>query len=139
MSTLELHLITPEETITFPGIRSVTLECPDGQRGVLPGHAPFIVELLTGVLTVIKNDNTTTYVAISGGVAEITPHVVTVVADSAEEATHIDVARSQEAAERAKRRILEKTPNIDFARAEAALMRSLARLRAAELQQRSGG
>ncbi|NLJ49235.1 MAG: ATP synthase F1 subunit epsilon [Candidatus Atribacteria bacterium] len=135
---MELHIVTPEQTLIFPDVLSITLECPDGLRGVLPGHAPFLVELLTGVLKYTTIDDQKKYIAISGGAAEITPYQVTIITDSAESADTIDVARAQEAATRAKQRIKEKIPGTDFVRAEAALKRSLARLRAAELAGKTG-
>jgi len=138
MKKMELHIVTPEQTLVFPDVHSITLECPDGLRGVLPGHAPFLVELLTGVLKYTTIDDQKKFIAISGGAAEITPYQVTIITDSAESADEIDVARAQEAATRAQQRIKEKTPGTDFIRAEAALKRSLARLRAAELAGKIG-
>jgi len=138
MRTMELHVITPEQSLVITEVQSLILECPDGKRGVLPGHAPFLVELLIGVLSYVDKDQRRKYVAIGGGAAEITPHIVTIVTDNAEKADTIDISRAQEAAKRAQQRIKEKTPGTDFARAEAALMRSLARLRAAEMAQKSG-
>ncbi|QPM68852.1 ATP synthase F1 subunit epsilon [Atribacter laminatus] len=138
MKKMELHIVTPERTSIFPEVYSITLECPDGLRGILPGHAPFLVELLTGVLKYTTQDDQKKYVAISGGAAEITPYQVTIITDSAESADTIDIARAQEAATRAQQRIKDKTPGTDFIRAEAALKRSLARLRAAELAGKTG-
>ena len=138
MKSMELHIVTPEQTFIIPNVYSITLECPDGLRGILPGHAPFLVELLTGVLKYTTNDNQKKYIAISGGAAEITPHQVTIITDSAESADSIDIDRAKEAASRAQQRIKEKIPGTDFVRAEAALKRSLARLRAAELAGKTG-
>ena len=139
MKSMELHVVTPEQTLIVSGVQSITLECPDGLRGVLPGHAPFLVEVLTGVLVFTNSDNQKKYLAISGGAAEITPHLVTIITDSAEKSDTIDISRAQEAATRAQQRIKNKTPGTDFVRAESALKRSLARLRAAELAGKSGG
>ena len=113
---MELHIVTPAQTYIYPDVYSITLECPDGLRGILPGHAPFLVELLTGVFKYTTIDDQKKYLAISGGAAEITPYQVTIITDSAEGADTIDVPRAQEAATRAQQRIKEKKPGTDFIR-----------------------
>ena len=133
MKNMDLHIVTPEQTFIESGVQSITLECPDGLRGVLPGHAPCLVEILTGVLTYTDQNNQKHYFAVSGGAVEITPRIVTILTDSAEKADIIDITRAKEAAKRAQQRLKDKIPGTDFVRAEAALKRSLARLRAAEL------
>ncbi len=137
MRTMTLDILTPERRITIEGVRSLVLECPDGKRGVLPGHAPAIFELLIGVLRCTTQDEKERFFALGGGVAEVTPEKVTLLVHSAEEAHEIDVARAQEAARRAERRLRERRGEVDFARAQAALLRSLARLRAASSLKRS--
>lgn len=131
MRTMVLSIITPEREVCIPDVRSLILECPDGKRGVLPGHARALFELPIGVLYCRKADGEELYFALGGGAAEVTPEKVTVLVHSAEEAHEIDVARAQEAARRAESRLRERSANIDFTRAQAALLRSLARLRAA--------
>ncbi|HPU08715.1 MAG TPA: ATP synthase F1 subunit epsilon [Candidatus Atribacteria bacterium] len=137
MRTLELHIVTPEKTIKIPGVRSLVCECPDGKRGILPGHISSLAELVPGVLKYTDEGGEEHYLALSGGVIEITPQVVTILTEAAEEASEIDVARAQEALERAQKRLKEKLPEADFARAQAALLRSLARLRATEAIQKT--
>lgn len=131
MKTMVLSIITPEREILIPDARSLIFECPDGKRGILPGHTCALFELSIGVLYCRRVSGDELYFALGGGVAEVTPEKVTVLAHSAEEAHEIDVARAQEAARRAEIRLRERTANIDFTRAQAALLRSLARLRAA--------
>lgn len=133
MKTLELHIITPEKIIKIPGVKSLVLECPDGKRGVLAGHIPSISELPIGVLKYTDEKEEEHYLALSGGVAEISPRLVTILTEAAEEATEIDIYRAQEALERAKKRLKEKLSETDFVQTQAALLRSLARLRAKEI------
>lgn len=131
MRTMVLSIVTPEREILIPDAYSLIFECPDGKRGVLPGHARALFALPIGVLYCRKGSGEELYFALGGGVAEVTPEKVTVLVHSAEEAHEIDVARAQEAARRAESRLREQSASIDFARAQAALLRSLARLRAA--------
>jgi len=137
MRTFSLRIITPEKTINIPGVRSLVCECPDGKRGVLPGHISSLAELVPGVLKYTDEEGEEYYFAISGGVIEISPQVVTILTEAAEEASEIDATRAQEALERARQRLKEKQlPEADFTRAQAALLRSLARLRAKEATQK---
>lgn len=131
MRTMVLSIITPEREILVSDVRSLVFECPDGKRGILPGHARALFELPIGVLYCRKADGEELYFALGGGTAEVTPEKVTVLVHSAEEAHEIDIARAQEAARRAESRLRERSAGIDFTRAQAALLRSLARLRAA--------
>jgi F-type H+-transporting ATPase subunit epsilon len=136
MRTFELHIITPEKTINIPRVRSLVCECPDGKRGVLPGHISSLAELVPGVLKYTDEKGEEYYFAISGGVIEISPQMVTILTEAAEKASEIDATRAQEALERARQRLKQKLPEADFARAQAALLRSLARLRAKETVQK---
>jgi len=137
MRTFSLRIITPEKTINIPGVRSLVCECPDGKRGVLPGHISSLAELVPGVLKYTDEEGEEYYFAISGGVIEISPQVVTILTEAAEEASEIDATRAQEALERARQRLKEKQlREADFTRAQAALLRSLARLRAKEATQK---
>ncbi len=137
MRTTTVVILTPEREIILSEICSLVIECPDGERGILPGHAPSIVELAIGVMRCTTKKKEELYFALGGGVAEITPNKVLLIVHSAEEAHEIDVERAKEAALRAKRRLEERTPGVDFVRAQAALLRSLARLKAAEVSQKA--
>ena len=103
----------------------------EGQFGVLPGHIPFLSALEIGEMYYRKGGQTE-YLAVSGGFAEVTGEKVTIVAESAEKGREIDVERAKRALERAEKRLAAaKTENIDWARAEAAMRRSLMRTKVA--------
>jgi len=103
----------------------------EGQFGVLPGHIPFLSALEIGEMY-YKAGGKTEYLAVSGGFAEVTGEKVTIVAESAEMGREIDVERAKRALERAEKRLATaKTENIDWARAEAAMRRSLMRTKVA--------
>jgi F-type H+-transporting ATPase subunit epsilon len=102
-----------------------------GDMGILPNHAPLLSTLRYGILTVRYQGREEVF-AIAGGVIEVQPDIVTVLADAAESVAEIDVARAQEARERAEK-MLEEGPPPDsdqYLRMEAALRRSELRLAA---------
>jgi F-type H+-transporting ATPase subunit epsilon len=104
----------------------------DGQMGILPHHAPLLSTLKYGILTV-RNQGREEYFTIAGGVVEIQPEIITVLADAAENVREIDISRA-EAARRRAEEYLEKGPPPDtdsYLAMEAALKRSNLRLEAA--------
>jgi F-type H+-transporting ATPase subunit epsilon len=102
-----------------------------GELGILPNHAPLLSTLKFGVLKVRHSGREDVF-TVAGGVIEVQPHIVTVLADSAENVQEIDVARAESARQRAEA-LLKQAPPGDgdvFQRVEAALRRSNLRLEA---------
>lgn len=112
------------EIVLLPGIT--------GQMGILPHHAPLLTTLRLGLLTV-RTAKEEFHFTIAGGVAEIQPALITVMADAAENVMEIDISRAEEAKKRAEE-LLTKGPRPDtdaYLAIEAALRRSNLRLEAA--------
>jgi F-type H+-transporting ATPase subunit epsilon len=107
----------------------------EGELGILPHHTPLMTMLQPGELRVKKGGEEVS-LAVSGGFLEVRPDRVIVLADAAERAEEIDLARAEEAKRRAQERLSRHTPDIDAARAEAALRRSLARISVARRRRR---
>jgi len=128
---LLLEVVTPDRLVLSTEAEVVVCPGVEGQFGVLPGHIPFLSALEIGEMY-YKSAGKTEYLAVSGGFAEVTGEKVTIVAESAEMGREIDVERAKRAQERAEKRITQgKTAEIDWARAEAAMRRSLMRMKVA--------
>ena len=128
---LLLEVVTPDRLVLSTEAEVVVCPGVEGQFGVLPGHIPFLSALEIGEMY-YKAGGKTEYLAVSGGFAEVTGEKVTIVAESAEMGREIDVERAKRALERAEKRLAAaKTENIDWARAEAAMRRSLMRMKVA--------
>jgi F-type H+-transporting ATPase subunit epsilon len=128
---IQLEVVSPERELVHESVLSVSIPGKNGYLGILPGHAPLLSELQPGELSYIE-DHVTHFLAVSWGFAEVLPERVIVLAQTAERAEEIDVERAQRAKQRAEDRLGNVTAtDIDFERARAALMRSLARLQAA--------
>ncbi len=138
MPTLKLEIVTAERQVYADDVNVVIAEGTEGQMAILPNHAPLITMLAPGEL-VIRKDSDEMYMAISGGFLEVRPDKVIVLADACERSDEIDVERAMEAKKRAEERLKSLTPETDSARAEAALRRSLARLRVIEKCRRAPG
>jgi len=136
MPGILLDIVTAERMVYSDNVDMVIAPGFEGQLGILPHHTPLMTTLLPGELRVKKGDEEVS-LAISGGFLEVRPDRVVVLADSAERAEEIDVERAEEARKRARERLSQELElGIDGARAEAALRRSLARLRVAEMSRR---
>jgi F-type H+-transporting ATPase subunit epsilon len=107
----------------------------EGQLGILPHHAPLMTMLQPGDL-MIRKDKAEEYVVISGGFLEVRPDKVIILADACERVDEIDIARAEEAKKRAQETMKAAPLTADAATAEAALRRSLARLKVAEKRRR---
>lgn len=121
-----LRVITPDRIALDTTVDSVKVPGIDGSMGILPRHAAMVAALDAGELNYASAGSRTT-LFVSGGFAEVRGGTVRVVADAAERPEDIDVARADEAAERAKDRLRKPGPAVDVLRANAALRRAMMR------------
>ena len=136
MSGIRLDIVTAEQKVYSEEVDMVIAPGVEGQLGILPHHTPLMTTLQAGELRV-KKGGEEVFLAITGGFLEVRPDRVVVLADAAERADEIDVARAEEAKRRAQERLaVRHVPGLDAARAEAALHRSLARLKVVEMVRR---
>jgi F-type H+-transporting ATPase subunit epsilon len=136
MKTLHLEIVTAEHPVYSDDVDIVIAPGIVGQLGILPDHDALMTMLEPGELCVRKGAEET-FIAISGGFLEVLKNKVVILADAAERAEEIDMARAEAAKKRAQER-LEHPADMDLNRAEAALRRSLARLKVAERRRRRG-
>jgi F-type H+-transporting ATPase subunit epsilon len=130
--SIQLIVVTPERQLLRESVVEVTVPGLEGQLGILPGHAPLMTELGIGELSYQTSASSQPVVmVVVRGFAEVLPDRVTVLAETAERAEEIDLARAEEAKARAEKRLAAGDPNIDWDRANIALQRSLIRLQIA--------
>ncbi|MBQ3060658.1 MAG: F0F1 ATP synthase subunit epsilon [Desulfovibrio sp.] len=127
MGTLQLEVVTPDKTVVSAQVEMVVCPGVEGEFGVLPQHVSLLSALKIGALR-YRAEGKDEYVFISGGFADVNNNVLSVLAESAEQAADIDAARAQAARERAEKRLAEKQEGLDQVRAEAALQRAMTRL-----------
>jgi F-type H+-transporting ATPase subunit epsilon len=129
--TLQLDVVTPEQTIVSEEVGIVMAPGYFGEFGALPNHIPFLAQLQPGEVKYRKGGQLEVMV-VGGGYAEVLPTKVTILATTAERAQDIDLERARAAKERAEQRLKERQDELDFFRAEAALQRAITRIKAAE-------
>jgi F-type H+-transporting ATPase subunit epsilon len=127
--SIQLEVVTPEKQLFSGAVSEVTVPSNQGYLGILPGHAPLLAELGVGSIS-YKSDSALTSMFCSWGFVEVLPERVVILAQTAELSSDIDVNRAEQAKERAQRRLTSKDPDLDYARAQLALLRAIARLNA---------
>jgi F-type H+-transporting ATPase subunit epsilon len=135
MATFRLEIVTAERMVYSDDIDALVAWGVEGQLGILPHHAPLMTMLQAGDL-LIRKDKEEEFFAISGGFLEVRPDKVIILADACERVDEIDIARAEEAKKRAQETMRAAPLSADAAAAEAALRRSLARLKVAEKRRR---
>jgi len=131
MSPLRLEIVTAERQIFAEDVDMVIAPGIEGELGILPHHAPLLTTLKPGELRIRKSGEEI-LMAVTGGFMEVLPDRVTILADAAERAEEIDLARAEAARQRAQQRVAGQAVEIDRTRAMAAMARATARLRVAQ-------
>lgn len=131
-NTFMLEVVTPERIVLSDEVQFLVVPAAEGEVGVLRGHAPMVAGLKIGVLRYTSKDGVMRHMAVSGGFMEVIDNEAIVLAETAERGIEIDVLRAKAAKERAERRLQQRAEEINFARAQMALQRALARIKAAE-------
>ena len=129
---VQVKVCVPTRQIAELEAEYVQIPSAQGNMGVLPSHSPLRCVLDPGIVNCRLTGNKTSIFFVSTGLAIIENDRVTILADSAEGAQEIDVTRAEASRDRAQDRIRSIDSKIDFARTEAALKRSLARIQASD-------
>jgi F-type H+-transporting ATPase subunit epsilon len=128
--TLHVDIVSAEAEIFSGTVTMVFAPAEMGEVGIAPRHAPMLTKLKPGEVRVQTQEGEEQSFFVSGGLLEVQPHVVTVLADTAIRAHDLDEAAALEAKERAEQMLSDKQADIDYARAQAELAESMAQLAA---------
>ena len=129
--TFQLEIVTPEKMVVRDSAEEMQIPGKNGYLGILPGHAPLITELGVGEIS-YRNAGVTHCLSVAWGFAEVLPDKVTVLAETAERADEIDVARAEKAKQRAETALHQCQTEEDFHRTAGDLRRAETRLEVAE-------
>ncbi len=124
--------VTAEGVVAEAEADSVTIPTKDGEITVLPNHIPLVSVLVPGVVT-YRHADQQQHLSVTGGFVQVTASQVTLLADAAERADNIDVVRAEKARRQAEEAMRGRLSDEEQAQTQAALQKSLARLRAADL------
>ncbi len=137
--TVHVDIVSAEQEI-YSGLAEMVFAPAElGEVGISPRHAPMITKLKPGEVRVKVSDSESYPFFVSGGILEVQPHLVTILADSAIRAKDIDEAAALEAKSRAEEALSDKTRKIDYATAQAQLMEAVMQLRTLDRLRKRGG
>jgi len=125
---LHVDIVSAEGEIFSGDAKMVFAPAIMGEVGIAPRHAPLLTQLKPGAVRVRNEQGEDEAIFVNGGILEVQPHHVTVMADSAERAADIDEARAAEAKRHAEEALANASADIDLARAQAELAEAAARL-----------
>lgn len=133
MTKIKFKIATPERVIYESDVDQVTCPTQMGEITVLPDHIPLVANLVPGEMKIVEN-GLEKFLATSGGIVEVRPgNEVVILADAAEHPEEIDISRAEQAREKARKLMTEKTlGEEEFAATSAALERSLTRIKIAK-------
>jgi F-type H+-transporting ATPase subunit epsilon len=128
--SFQLEIVTPEKKVVDTSASEAQIPGKNGYLGILPGHAPLITELAVGEIK-YRADGKENILAVAWGFAEVLPDKVTILAETAERPSEINVERAREAKQRAEQRLASGDTQVDVERALDSLHRAESRLEVA--------
>lgn len=132
MSTIRCDIVSAEDEIFHGTVSMVIATGEVGELGIAPRHAPLITRLKPGYVRVTLENGDSQEFYVSGGILEVQPTVVTVLADTAIRAKDLDEAAAKQAKDEAERAIANRGEGMDIAEAQAKLAEAVAQLQALE-------
>ncbi len=129
--TVHVDVVSAEESI-FSGLAEVVIVPGEmGELGIYPRHAPLLTRIKPGSVRIkVPNQSEDTLIYVSGGMLEVQPNLVTILADTAIRGADLDEARALEAKRAAEEAMKNRTSDIDYAHAQAELAEAIAQLQA---------
>jgi F-type H+-transporting ATPase subunit epsilon len=127
---MNLQLLTPDKSLTLPEVDSVTATTPDGEIGILKNHIPLLTPVTVSMFKVKQARQRTQAFAVMGGVLYTDGKTITLLCEAADSAADIDAVRAEDALRRAEARLKSKDSALNLDRAQLALSRAMARIKA---------
>lgn len=136
MATLNLTVVSAEESIFTGQVKSIQATGIEGELGILPGHTPLLTAIKPGIVKLTLENGNEEVIYVSGGFLEVQPNVVTVLADVAIRGKELDADRILEAKHRAEQNIVSSAKDANYEMLASQLAKELAKLRAYELTEK---
>ena len=130
--TIQCDIVSAQNEIWSGQATQVFATGVSGELGIYPRHTPLITQLKPGPVRVVDEAGEEQFFFVGGGIIEVQPHIVTVLADTAMRGEDIDAAAAQQAKEEAEREVADRTGEMEVAQAQAKLAEAVAQLQALE-------
>ncbi|WP_120513859.1 F0F1 ATP synthase subunit epsilon [Photobacterium salinisoli] len=134
--TFHLDVVSAEKSLFSGRAENIQVTGSEGELGIHAGHTPLLTAITPGMVRIVKQNGSEEVIYLSGGMLEVQPGAVTVLADTAIRGVDLDTAKAEEAKRQAEERIHNQHGDIDFAQAASDLAKAIAQLRVIELTRR---
>lgn len=136
--TYHLDVVSAEQQLYSGPVQRIQVTGSEGELGIYPDHSPLLTAIKPGMVRIVKPDGAEEFIYVSGGIVEVQPETVTVLADTAIRGTDLDEARAEESKRKAEAHMRDNAHNDkDYAQASAQLARAMAKLRVIELTKKA--
>ena len=136
--TVNLNVVSAHESLFSGSIKSLQITGSEGELGIMPGHAPLLTSLKPGMALITKEDNTEEVLYLSGGMLEVQPNQVIVLADVAIRSDDLNEQAVLDAKKRAEENMNATGIDVDYAAVAAELARAVAQLRVIQATKKKG-
>lgn len=136
--TVNLNVVSAHESLFSGDIKSLQITGSEGELGIMPGHAPLLTSLKPGMALITKEDDTEEVLYLSGGMLEVQPNQVIVLADVAIRSDDLNEQAVLDAKKRAEENMTAANADVDYATVAAELARAVAQLRVIQASKRKG-
>lgn len=137
--TIHVDIVSAEQSLYTGRVEAVIATAEYGEVGIYPRHTPLLARLKPGEVRLLKGNGEEEQFYVSGGLLEVQPDVVTILADTAQRAADVDEAAALAAKADAERALSDKDAKVDFAEAQMQLAEAMAQLRSIERMRKGQG
>ncbi|MDU0810712.1 MAG: F0F1 ATP synthase subunit epsilon [Burkholderia sp.] len=130
MTSIKIDIVSAEAQIFSSQAKFVVLPGEAGELGILPLHTPLITRIYPGIIRIETESGNNEFIFVSGGILEVQPRNITVLADTAIRGKDLDAIKSEEAKKQAEERLQSASSDIDIAKAQIELATTIAQLKA---------
>ncbi|KMV70559.1 F0F1 ATP synthase subunit epsilon [Rosenbergiella epipactidis] len=135
--SFHLTVVSAEKEMFSGVVQHIQVSGSEGELGIFHGHTPLLTAIKPGLVRIVKQDNSEEVIYLSGGILEVQPNDVNVMADTAIRGEELDEAQALEAKRQAEESMSKNNTDVDYALASAELAKAIAKLRVIELTKKA--
>ncbi len=135
-TSFHLKVVSAEKNLYDGEVKHIQVTGSEGELGIYPQHTPLLTAIKPGMVRVVKTSGEEEFIYLSGGILEVQPTGVIVLADTAIRGRDLDEAKALESKRKAEEHIQSSHGDVDYAQASAELAKAIAKLRVIELTRR---
>lgn len=137
LTSFKLNVVSAESHLFTGDVQRINVTGIEGELGIYPGHSALLTSIQPGMVGIMKSNGEEEFIYLSGGILEVQPNEVNILADTAIRAEDLDEERAKEAVKEAEDNLKHRSGDVSYAQASIALSKALAKVRVIQLTQRN--